>query len=188
MTLCAISPTAAPAAVAGSLVPSTTETFFTTLYSELCRLAQREVWRNGAHGVLDAGAIVHEAWLDIRKSPAVTFDEPGKFLGYASRMMRGMVIDRLRARQAQKRGGDLQITSLDTGDADDITQPEPLQDLSQALDHLAAIDPHLASIVDLRFFCGFTFQEISVMRGVSERTIQRQWEKARLLLHAALSD
>lgn len=159
---------------------------FTSLYSELCRLARREVWRNGAREFMGTGTLVHEVWLDFNRSSELSFDEPGRFLAYASRMMRGLVIDRVRAKQTQKRGGDVIITSLDTHNADQIEQPETLEDISRALDDLEGVAPELARVVDLKFFCGFTLTEIANMQGVSERTVQRQWEKARVLLLQAL--
>src|SRR4051812_1881089 len=85
---------------------------FTTLYADLCRLARREVRRNGAHDAVGTGTVVHEAWLDMSRRPSLSFDSPGQFLAYAARTMRGLVIDRMRARHAQKRGGGLIITSL----------------------------------------------------------------------------
>ena len=164
-----------------------TEALFTSLYKDLRRLAHREVRRNGAHDVLGTGTLVHEAWLDISKRPALDFDEPGRFLAYAARTMRGLVIDRVRSRYAQKRGGDVIITSLDTLNADQVMQPESLEEIGEALEELEAVDPDLAHVVDLKFFCGFTLAEVARMQGVSERTVQRQWEKARLLLQRALS-
>ena len=160
---------------------------FTSLYADLCRLARREVRRNGAHDVLGTSTLVHEAWLDISRRPSLVFDEPGRFLAYAARTMRGLVIDRVRARHAQKRGGGLIITSLDTHNAEQVTQPELLESIGEALEELSAIEPELAHVVDLKFFCGFTLAEVATMHGVSERTVQRQWEKARLLLYRALS-
>lgn len=164
-----------------------TEALFTSLYRDLCRLARREVRRNGAHDVLSTGTLVHEAWLDISRRPALDFDEPGRFLAYAARAMRGLVIDRVRSRHAQKRGGDLVITSLDTLNAEQVMQPETLEGIGEALEELEAADADLAHVVDLKFFCGFTLAEIARMKGVSERTVQRQWEQARLLLHRSLS-
>lgn len=164
-----------------------TEALFTSLYKDLRRLARREVRRNGAHDVLGTGTLVHEAWLDISKRPSLDFDEPGRFLAYAARTMRGLVIDRVRSRYAQKRGGDVIITSLDTLNADQVMQPETLEGIGEALEELEAVDPDLAHVVDLKFFCGFTLAEVARMQGVSERTVQRQWEKARILLHRALS-
>jgi RNA polymerase sigma factor (TIGR02999 family) len=160
---------------------------FTSLYAQLCRLARREVWRNGAHDFLSTGTLVHEVWLDFNRSDALSFDEPGRFLAYAARMMRGLVIDRVRARQTQKRGGDLDITALNTQNANEVEQPETLEEIGRALDELAVEEPELARVVDLKFFCGFTLGEIANMHGVSERTVQRQWEKARVLLMHALA-
>jgi RNA polymerase sigma factor (TIGR02999 family) len=153
---------------------------FTSLYADLCRLARREVWRNGAHDFLGTGTLVHEVWLDFQRSGSKRFDGTGRFLAYAARMLRGLVIDRVRARQALKRGAGLDITALDTQNAEEIEQPE-------ALEHLELQEPDLARVVDLKLFCGFTLAEIATMHNVSERTVQRQWEKARVLLMHALS-
>ena len=112
----------------------------------------------------------------------------GPFLAYAARAMRTVVIDRARAGSAQKRGGGLDITSLDTQTAEAVAEPALLSDIGAALDELAEVEPELANIVDLKFFCGFAVAEIAAMHGVSERTVQRQWEKARLLLFRALAE
>ena len=159
---------------------------FTELYTDLCRLARRELRRNGAEQSIGAGTVVHEAWLDIRRSSSLVFATRGQFLAYAARMMRGLVIDRVRRRGTQRRGGDVAITSLDTLAAEQLRAPEELQDIGEALDELAAVDAELAQVVDLKFFCGFTSAEVATMQGVSERTVQRQWEKARSLLFRAL--
>lgn len=168
--------------------PTDPQALFVSLYAELCRLARRETWRHGAHDVIGAGTLVHEVWLGLRNRPELAFDGRGRFLAYASRMMRGLIIDRVRARQALKRGGDQVHTSLDAEHADEVAQPESLESVSDALDHLAIVEPELALVVDLKFFSGFSTAEIANMQGRSERTVQRQWEKARLLLHAALTE
>jgi RNA polymerase sigma factor (TIGR02999 family) len=162
------------------------EALFSTLYAELCRLARREVRRNGAAEMVSTRTVVHEAWLDIRRRPSLSFESKGRFLAYAARTMRGLVIDRVRTRHAQKRGGGLVITSLDTHNAEQAAGPEFLQTLGDALDELARVEPELAHVVDLKFFCGFSLAEIGTLLGVSERTAQRQWQKARLLLYQAL--
>ena len=167
--------------------PAPAAVLFTQLYEELRRMARREVRIHGAQEHMSTGTLVHEAWLDIQQRSSLEFEERGRFLAYASRTMRGLVIDRIRARQAQKRGGGLDITSLDTQSAEQLLQPEALPGLSEAMDEMAALEPELARVVDLKFFCGFTLAEIAVMHEVSERTVQRQWEKARLFLHQALS-
>lgn len=159
------------------------DALFCSLYDQLRRIARREVWRNGARDVLGTATLVHEAWLDLRESDSPAFAGPGQFLSYAGRMMRGLAIDRMRSRQAQRRGGDRLITSLDTETAGQAAQPQDWQALRDALEELEAVEQALAEVVDLKFFCGFTLAEIAAMRGVSERTVQRQWEKARSLLY-----
>ena len=180
MTTCAASPLCADDDAIGPV-----GSLFTSLYTDLCRLARREVRRNGAHGVLGTGTLVHEAWLEISRRPALAFEDGGRFLAYAARTMRGLVIDRVRARHAQKLGGAFIITSLDTQTAEQVAQPEFLEKLGEALEELAQLEPELANVVDLKFFCGFTLAEVATMQGVSERTVQRQWKTARLLLFQA---
>ena len=102
--------------------------------------------------------------------------------------MRGLIIDDLRRRQSQRRGGLFEISSLGTDDPDNVSESQALEEIGDALEELAKVEPDLAEIVDLKFFCGFSFTDIAVMRGTSERTIQRRWEKARLYLHHAIGD
>jgi len=107
-------------------------------------------------------------------------------MAYAARAMRTLVIDHVRRRQADKRGAGLDFTELDTTIAEQVGDAAPLQSISDSLDALAQLEPHLAEVVDLKFFCGLSFGEIAALRGVSERTVQRDWEKARLWLQHAL--
>jgi RNA polymerase sigma factor (TIGR02999 family) len=108
-------------------------------------------------------------------------------MAYAARAMRGLLIDYLRSRQAQKRGGEFTITSL-TGESPELPADSDMTRLGDALDELAAVDPRLAECVDLKFFCGFSFVDIASMRSVTERTVRRDWEKARILLHQLLDE
>jgi len=101
-------------------------------------------------------------------------------------VMRGLIIDYVRRRGAQKRGGGFEITSLDDDVGGGRADERELTEIGAAVDELAAVDALLAEIVDLKFFCGFSFAEIAAMRGVSERTVQRHWEKARIYLHTAI--
>ena len=161
---------------------------FSALYAELRRLAGRELARGGGSGVtLGATTLLHEAYLDISGRSGTTFPDRARFMGYAARVMRGLIIDHVRNRRAQKRGGQFVITSLEPEAAADIPQPQELQQISDALDELSKVDATLAEIVDLKFFCGFSFSEIAEMRGISERTAQRSWEKARIYLHRSIS-
>ena len=165
---------------------SATDRLFTTLYQQLRRMARREAGRLGPNAPLGATTLLHEAWLEMSQRDALAFPSEGHFMAYAARAMRGLVIDRVRERQAQKRGGGLDITSLDTELAEQCAQPELLTDIGAALDDLAKLEPALAQVVDLKFFCGFSMVEIGTLMGTSERTAQRQWEKARSMLYVAL--
>jgi RNA polymerase sigma factor (TIGR02999 family) len=163
------------------------DALFTALYSELHRMARRELARRGGGVTLSATTLLHEAYLDISNREGTAFPDRNRFMGYACRVMRGVIIDYARRRQAQKRGGLFEITALATDIADAVaSDPDQLGELSQALDALEATDPRLARIVDLKFFCGFNFAEIAAVTEVSERTAQRDWEKARIYLHRLL--
>lgn len=159
---------------------------FAALYAELHRIARREAGRYGSLPSLGTTTLLHEAYLDIGGRAGLAFNDKTHFLAYAARAMRGLVIDHVRSRHAIKRGHGLDITSFSTAVAEQCAEPEGLQTLSDALDELAQVEPALAHLVDLKFFCGFSLIEIAAMTGVSERTAQRQWEKARMLLRHAL--
>ena len=167
---------------------SSTEALFTALYSDLRRLARQELSRRGAGVTLTATALLHEAYLEISKRDGAMFVDRARFMAYASRVMRGLIIDYARARRAQKRGGQFEMTTLDAEPGGRLVDDRELVAISDALDELAAVDQALAEVVDLKFFCGFSFAEIAGMRQVSERTVQRQWDKARIYLHGALRD
>ena len=134
---------------------------------------------------MGATTLLHEAYLDLKSRSTVAFPDRLRFLKYASRAMRGLIIDYVRTRGAQKRGGEIDFVLM-SEDIQGPTQADSLETLSLALDELARLDAPLAEIVDLKFFCGFSFGDIAAMRGVSERTVQRDWAKARVLLHDAL--
>lgn len=157
------------------------DALFAELYTELHRLARRQLSRQGAPPSLSATTLLHEAYLEMSGRDGVAFPERGHFMAYAARVMRGLIIDHTRRRMAQKRGGLFELTSLEIDAAGAETARE-LTEISAALDELAAVEPALAETVDLKFFCGFSFAEIAAMRGVSTRTIQRQWERARIWL------
>ena len=161
---------------------------FALLYHELHRLAEHHLRR----GVPPVGAttLLHEAYLNVAGRPGVDVSDRSRFLAYASRVMRGLVIDFARRRRAVKRGSGLEVTL--SGDelpaADAARTTAELEQLGDALEELAVHAPALAELVDLHFFCGLTFAEIAAIRAVSERTVRRDWRKARLLLHRTLLD
>jgi RNA polymerase sigma factor (TIGR02999 family) len=159
---------------------------FAALYDELRKVAVRELRRSGAQLAISPTTLLHEAYLDLADRDGTAFPDRARFIAYASRAMRGLVIDFVRERQAQKRGGSFQITRLETAGELGPSQAEDLRRVSDALDELGTTDPALAHVVDLKYFCGFSFREIAAVRGVSERTVQRDWEKARLFLFQSL--
>ena len=156
---------------------------FEALYSELHCIAKFELARRGGPVSLSATTLLHEAYLAMSARGGASFPDRARFMGYAARVMRRLIIDHARERHAQKRGGLFEITALDTDAMQNSVDPRELAKTSDALDELGNIDPSLAEIVDLKFFCGFSFAEIAAMRDVSERTVQRNWEKARIYLH-----
>jgi RNA polymerase sigma factor (TIGR02999 family) len=159
------------------------EALFSALYSELHRLAKRELARWGAPASLSVTTLLHEAYLDIAGREGQSFPDQARFMGYAARVMRGLVIDHARSRNAIKRGGEFEITSLKTDIGENSVDAKELSSISDALDQLAKVDPKLAELVDMKFFCGFSFAEIAALENLSERTVQRRWEKARIYLH-----
>ena len=135
--------------------------------------------------MLNRRPLLHEAYLGISARETV-FPDRERFMGYAARVMRGLIIDFVRERRALKRGAGYHITQLPTElPAAAVTD---LGRLSDALDELAVREPALAQLVDLRYFCGFSLEEIAAQRGLSVRTVQREWDKARVLLFQGMSD
>ena len=165
---------------------SSREQLFTVLYDELHRLAQREL-RRSAQLTMSPTTLLHETYLNLSGRQGI-FPDRARFLAYASRAMRGLLIDYVRSRRAQKRGGAFEITSLPTEVPADPVADSDLEGIGEALNALGAIEPRLAQIVDFKFFCGFSFAEIAELLGISERTAQRDWDKARILLQHYLRD
>ncbi len=163
---------------------------FAELYDELHRLATKKL-RHQSGLAISPTTLLHETYLGLSKSNA-RFPDRERFLAYASRVMRNLVIDFVRRRQAQKRGSGFQLTELKeelVGDQS-IQGPDAdkLAKLSEALDELGKVDADLAELVDLKYFCGFSVAEIAALRGVSDRTVERDWHKARTVLYNALSE
>src|SRR3569833_350866 len=158
---------------------------FAALYEELHRIADRELRRSGGVAV-SATTLLHEAYFKVQQQSGTAFSDRRQFLAYAARVMRDLIIDFARRNLAQKRGGGFEITQLPLAAPEQAADTAELERVSVAIDTLEAIDPELAQLVNLRFFCGLTFVEIAAVRGVSKRTVQRDWDKARLLLQRAL--
>ena len=175
------------AAQTGSVAAS--DQLFAALYAELHRLADVQLRRIGPDLSLGTTTLLHEVYLDLAQREGLAFPDRGRFLSYAARAMRALVIDYARRARAEKRGGGaFEITLTESRSPAAEKGAAELQQLSDALDELASLEPSLAQLVDLHFFCGYSFAEIAGLRGVSERTAQRDWRKARILLQHTLSD
>lgn len=161
---------------------------FVSLYDQLRRIARRELRRSSGALALSATTLLHEAYFKMKERSDAAFPDEPHFLAYAARAMRTLVIDYARGRQAEKRGGAFHITRLPTEVPELQTEAADLERLGAAIDALAVHDSALAQLVDLKFFCGYSLIEIAAMRGISERTAQRDWDKARVLLKQALEN
>jgi RNA polymerase sigma factor (TIGR02999 family) len=159
-----------------------------TLYQELHSMARRQL--AGQHGqTLDATALVHEAYLKLIGRREAQFDDRAHFFAYAASAMRSVVVDYARQRMAQKRGGDLhRVTDLPEDVEGGLRLDEDMLGLDTALTRLASVDERLAHIVELRYFAGLSELEIAELLKRSERSIRRDWQKARLFLLASLKE
>lgn len=157
-----------------------------TLHAELRRLAERELLRHPGAAVSPT-TLVHEVYTQLLSRQDVSCPEPAR-LACVARAMRGVLIDLAGRHQALNLGTGFEIIAPDTPLAADDGIESPLLALSDALDELARHQPQLAEIIDLKYFCGFSFAEIAQLRGAPERIIQRDWQKGRLLLYRTLQD
>lgn len=159
-----------------------------TLYHELHQMARRQL--AGQHGhTLDATALVHEAYLKLIGRHEAQFDDRAHFFAYAASAMRSVVVDYARQRLAQKRGGDLhRVTELPENIESGLKLDEDTLALDIALTRLAAVDTKLAQVVELRYFAGLSELEIAALLDRSERSIRRDWQKARMYLLASLRE
>ena len=160
------------------------DVLFSTLYSELHRLARRQLAGQFIPGRLGATTLLHEAYLNMAKG--ASFPDRAHFMAYAARVMRGLIIDHARARNSAKKGGRYHFTAITLDNLASPVDARELALINDALEELTLVEPELATLVDLKFFCGFSFSEIGAMQMISERTVQRKWEKARIYLHQSI--
>lgn len=164
--------------------PRTPQQWFERLYHELRRRARGELFRHQAL-TLGATTLLHEAWLRIGDRP-LEFATQAELVSYAGRVMRGIVIDHIRSRRSLKHGGQLErVTYESLADLRTMDDEQVLR-VDEVLRDLDRTDSRLSELVELHFFAGLSFVEIAALRGVSVRTVQRDWDKARMLLFAAL--
>jgi RNA polymerase sigma factor (TIGR02999 family) len=158
------------------------------LYDELRRLARSKLRKHQSMTLLDTTSLVHESYLRLVGADALPVDDRHHFFAYAARVMRSVIVDFARARAAERRGGEADHVVLDTMVSGEVAAPEvDVLRVHEALQTLQQADERLARIVEMRYFAGLSESEVAEALGLSERTVRRDWEKARMLLRAALS-
>lgn len=162
---------------------------FAACYQELRRLARSRLRDGGRDAVLDTTMLVHESYLRLERGAVAMFPDRPSFLAYAGKAMRSIIVDLVRQRQTDRRGNDVTHLTLTSAGADAIPWPGDeavVLRVHEALEELAQLDPRMAQVVEMKYFAGLTDVEVGSALGVTERTVRRDWEQARLLLAAAL--
>jgi RNA polymerase sigma factor (TIGR02999 family) len=170
--------------------PAARDAAFAAAYGELRRLAHARLRDSGGRGsVLDTTALVHESYLRLAQVGELRLEDRRSFFGYASRVMRSVIVDEARARMAQRRGGaDARALTLSTDLAQGLTHDEAgIVQVHEALQVLERSDARAAQMVEMRYFGGYSDREIADSLEVTERTVQRDWEKAKMLLRVILA-
>jgi RNA polymerase sigma factor (TIGR02999 family) len=160
---------------------------FEASYGELRKLARARLRDGGRNTYLGTTALVHEAYLKFLDSGQLRMSDRRAFFAYASAVMRSVIIDAVRERQAARHGGDLVQITLDTEAGNQRVGGEPeIMHVHEALLALEDAEPRLARVVEMRYFGGYTEVEVAEALDLTERTVRRDWEKARLLLAESL--
>lgn len=160
---------------------------FQALYPDLRRIAHARLAPHVRGTMLDTTALVHEAYLKFEQSARLTPADRSHFLAYAANVMRSIIVDAARAKRAERRGGDAAHVTLSTDVADSVAREEDeILDVHAALEELGQLDPRLAQVVVMRYFGGMKEADIALALDLTDRTVRRDWEKARLLLANAL--
>ena len=166
--------------------PESIDRLLPLVYHELRAMAHRQLGAQRRDGTLQTTALVHEAYLKLVDQSRVEPRDRVHFLAVASIAMRHILVDRARARLALKRGGEFKRITLDEQDIGAHDQPDALVQLHEAMTRLGEVAPRLVRVVECRFFGGLTEDEISEVLGITVRTVQRDWAKARMMLRRAL--
>ena len=163
------------------------DALFSELYPELRRLAHARLAGGGRHTMLETAVLINECYLKFAEAGRLAVNDRAHFLAYTARAMRSIIVDFARRRLRERRGGDAAHVTLNT----DLVQGLPVGDeqvvaVHEALHALALREPRLAQVVEMRYFGGLDEREVAAALDVTDRTVRRDWEKARLLLADAL--
>ena len=168
--------------------PAAMREVFDTAYQDLRELARMRLSRGGRNTLLDTTSLVHESYLRFVNAGNLDLEDRNHFLRYASQVMRSVIVDIVRASRAERRGGDAPHLTLNTAIGDGVSAGEDeIIRVHEALEELKSADPRMVQVVEMRYFSGLTEKEIASALGIGERTVRRDWEKARLFLARALT-
>ena len=169
--------------------PDSLALVFELAYPELCKLAASRLRSRDPHlQHLESSALVHETFVRIAQRGAIQAEHRPQFFKYAAHVMRSVIVDTVRNRRAQRRGNGAEHVSLEDRDTGSLGSDEEVLQVHEALDALGEQEPRLFDVVQLRYFAGMTDEEIGELLGVTDRTVRRDWERARVLLGTALKD
>jgi len=160
---------------------------FALLYDDLHRLAHQRLSRSPRNTLLETSALVNEAYLRLARVGRLSVEDRASYLAYASRVMRSVIVDFARSRSAERRGGAADRVTLNTSVSDQaVSGEDEIIRVHEALEELAAVDERMVRVVEMRYFSGLSEKEVAEVLGVTDRTVRRHWEKARILLAAML--
>jgi RNA polymerase sigma factor (TIGR02999 family) len=159
----------------------------TVMYQELHHLAHRRLSAFPRRNSLETTGLIHESYLRFLKAGRLRVTDRAHFLAYSSRVMRSIIVDLVRKHLAERRSGGVMQVTLNTSVIDEArASEEDLLRIHEALEELGKCEPRIAQVVEMRYFGGLTENEIAEVLELTERTVRRDWLKAKLLLNAAL--
>jgi RNA polymerase sigma factor (TIGR02999 family) len=163
------------------------DALYASTYADLRRLARSRLRAGRRHTLLDTCALVHESYVRFVKGSHLKIEDRVHFMRWAAQVMRSVIVDFARSRVAARRGGDVARVPFDDELQGAVNGEEEILSVHQALDRIAAVDQRMAQVVEMRYFAGLNEPEIAQALGVTERTVRRDWHKARLLLREVLA-
>jgi RNA polymerase sigma factor (TIGR02999 family) len=172
----------------GGMGSDAVNALFQGTYDDLKRLAHERLRRNQPVTALNTTSLVHESYLRFLGASRLDLEDRSHFMVYAARVMRSVIVDMVRRRSAQRRGGGEVHLTLGPEIENVVAKEDELLQVDEALTELARVDPQLVEIVEMRYFAGLSVDEVAQAIGLSPRTVFRQWDKARLVLLDALRE
>ena len=170
--------------------PGAVDHLFQQLYPELRRIAHARLYAGGGQALLSTTELVHESFLRFTRARQLSLTDRRHFFTYAATVMRNVIVDIAREHLAERRGGGavhLALDDLSAADHPAAAGGETLLQIHEALGELEALDPSLARVVEMQYFAGYSQPEIAELTALSERTVRRQWDKARAFLLTRLA-